>query len=84
MTAQIGQQKEATQRLQAKYEGEPKPIISSASIGGEQMTIDIGMKHVSQLVVRKSNNAAMEMAIADFFTVRMYMTGLLSLVVLDK
>ncbi len=55
------------QRLQAKYEGGPKPINSSASIGGEQMTIDVGMERASQLDIRKSNNAAMDMAIADLF-----------------
>ncbi len=32
------------QRLQAKYEGGPKPINSSASIGGEQMTINVGIE----------------------------------------
>ncbi len=57
----------ATWRLQAKYEGDPKPINFSASIGGGQMTIDVGMEHASQLDIRKSNNAAMEMAITDFF-----------------
>ena len=31
------------------------------------MTIDDGMECTSQLDIRKSNNAAMEMAIADFF-----------------
>ncbi len=55
------------QRLQAKYEGEPKPINSSASIGDEQMTIDVGIECASQLDLRKPNNTAMEMAIADFF-----------------
>ncbi len=69
MTALTKQQKEATLRLQAKYEGDPKPVNSSASIGGGQMAIDVGMKRASQLDIRKSNNADMKMAIADFFTV---------------
>ncbi len=66
MTALTKQQKEATWRLQAKYEGHPKLVNSSASISGGQMTIHVGMEHTSQLDVRKSHNAAMEMAIADF------------------
>ncbi len=48
------------------------------------MTIDVGMERTSQLDIRKSNNSAMEMAIADFFTVRIYLTGLLSQVGFDK
>ncbi len=67
MTALTKQQKEAMQKLQAKYDGDPKPVNSSASIGGGQMTINVGMEHASQLDIRKSNNAAMEMVIADFF-----------------
>ncbi len=31
------------------------------------MTIDVGMERRSQLDIRKSNNAAMEMAITNFF-----------------
>ncbi len=31
------------------------------------MSIDIRMEQASQLYIRKSNNAAMEMPIADFF-----------------
>ncbi len=54
-------------RIQAQYEGDPKPVNSSASIGGGQMTINVGMECASQLDIRKSKNAAMEMAIADFF-----------------
>ncbi len=50
-----------------KYEGDPKSVNSSVSIGGGQMTIDVGMECTSQLDIRKSNNAAMEMAIADVF-----------------
>ncbi len=53
--------------LQAKYKVEPKPVNSSASTGGGQMTIDVGIECASQLDMRKSNNAAMEMAIADCF-----------------
>ncbi len=60
-------QKEAAWRLQAKYEDEPKIVNSSASIGGGQMTFDVGMECASQLNIRKFNNAAMEMVIADFF-----------------
>ncbi len=67
MTALTKQQKEATQRLQTKYEDDPKPVNSSASIGGGQLTIDVGMERASLLDIRISNNAAMEMAIADFF-----------------
>ncbi len=48
------------------------------------MTIDVGMEWASQLDIRKSNNAAMEMAIADFFTVRIYLTRLPSLVIFNK
>ncbi len=66
MTALTKQQKEAMQRLQAKYKHEPKPVNSSASIGGEQMTIDVGMECATQLDMRKSNNAVIEMAVADF------------------
>ncbi len=75
MTALTEWQKETTGRLQAKYEGDPKPINSSASICGGQMTINIGMKCASQLDERKSSNAAMEMAIADFFIVRIDLPG---------
>ncbi len=50
-----------------KYEGDPKSVNSSVSIGGGQMTIDVGMECTSQLDIRKSNNAVMEMVIADFF-----------------
>ncbi len=67
MTALTKQHREATQKLQAKYDSDPKPVNSSASIGGEQMTIDVGMERASQLDIRKSNNAAMDMAIADLF-----------------
>ncbi len=49
MTALTKQQKEATLRLQAKYEGDPKPVNSSASIGGGQITINVGMECASQL-----------------------------------
>ncbi len=84
MTALTKQQKESMERLQAKYEGDPKPIDSSASNGGEQMTINVGMECTSQLDIRKSNNAAMDMAIADFFTVRICLTGQPSLVVFNK
>ncbi len=84
MTALTKQQKEATRKLQAKYDSDPKPINSSSSVGGGQMTIDIGMECTSQLDIRKSNNAAMEMAIADFFTVRIYLTRLLSQVGFDE
>ena len=48
------------------------------------MTINVGMECASQLDIRKSNNAVMEMAIADFFNVRIYLTWLPSLVVFDK
>ncbi len=71
-------------RIQAKYEGDRKPVNSSASIGSGQMIIDVGMECASQLDVRKSNNAAMEMAIADFFTMRIYLARLLSLVIFNK
>ncbi len=67
MTTVSEQQKEATWRLQAKYDSDPKLDKSSASIGDGQMTINVGMEHASQLDIRKSNNAAMEMVIADFF-----------------
>ncbi len=67
MTALIKQQKEATQKLQAKYDSDPKPVDSCASVGSGQTTIHVGMERASQLDIRKSNNAAMEMAIADFF-----------------
>ncbi len=67
MTALTKWQQEATRKLQVKYEGDPKPVNSSISIGDGQMTIDVGMERASQLDIRKSNNAAMEMAIADFF-----------------
>ncbi len=67
MTALTKWQKEARWRPQDKYEGEPKPVNSSASIDGGQMTIDVGRERTSQLNIRSSNNAAMEMAIADFF-----------------
>ncbi len=36
-------------RLQAKYEGEPKPINSSAPIDGGKKVIDVGMEPTSQL-----------------------------------
>ncbi len=67
ITALTERLQEATRKLQVKYEGDPKPINSCVSIGGEQMTINVGMERASQLDIRKSNNAAMEMAIADFF-----------------
>ncbi len=67
MTTLTKRQNKATQRLQAKYEDDPKPVNSSASIGGGQMTVNVGMECTSQLDIRKSNNAAMEMAIADYF-----------------
>ncbi len=67
MTALTKQQKEAMWRLQAKYEVDLKPVNSSSSIGCGQMTIDVGIEHASQLDIRKSNKAVMEMAIADFF-----------------
>ncbi len=44
-----------------------KPVNPCAFVGGGQMTIDVGMEHASQLDIRKTNNAAMEMAIVDFF-----------------
>ncbi len=34
MTALTKQQKEATQKLQVKYDGDPKPVNSSGSLGG--------------------------------------------------
>ncbi len=43
MTALIKWLKEATQILKAKYEGEAKPVNSSASIDGGQMTIDVSL-----------------------------------------
>ncbi len=55
------------QKLQAKDDSDPKPVSSSASNGGGQMIINVGMGQASQLDTRKSNNAVMEMAIADFF-----------------
>ncbi len=67
MTTLTKRQNKATQRLQAKYEDDPKPVNSSASIGGGKMTINVELERASQLDIRKSNNAAMEMAIADFF-----------------
>ncbi len=84
MTTLTKRQTEAMWRLQANYDGEPKPVNSSVSIGGKQMTIDVGMEHACQLDIRKSNNAAMEMAIDDFFTVRIYITRLLSHTVVDE
>ncbi len=81
MTALTKQQGEATRKLHAKYDSDPKPVNSSASIGGGQMTINVGMERISQLDIRKSNNAAM--AITDFFTARIYLTGLLSQVGFD-
>ncbi len=49
----------------SKYEGNsnPTPINASALVGGGQWTIDIGIEQASQMVIRKWNNAAMEMAI---------------------
>ncbi len=76
MATLMGRHKQAILRLQAKYEGDPKPINSPVSIGGGQMTINIGMESASQLDLRKSNNAAMEMVIAIFFIVGIYLTGL--------
>ncbi len=67
MTALTKRQQEATRKLQVKYEGDPKLVNSSVTIGGGQITIDAGMECASQLDLRKSNNAAMEMAIANFF-----------------
>ncbi len=83
ITALIKRQKEAMRRLQPKYDGDPKPINSSVSIGGGQMTIDVEMEDTSQLDTRKSNNATMEMAIADFFHCekRIYPTELPSLAI---
>ncbi len=48
------------------------------------MPINIGMEHANQLDIRKTNNAAMAIAIADFFTVRIYMSVPLSIVILDE
>ncbi len=59
MTALTKWQKEAKWRLQAKYDGEPKPINSFASTGGGQVYIDIVMECTSQLDIKKFNNAAM-------------------------
>ncbi len=69
MTALTERQADATRNLKSKYIGNTSqnPVKSCASVGGGQMTIDVGMEHASQLYIRKSNNAAMEMAIADFF-----------------
>ncbi len=39
------------------------------------MTIDVGMEWASQTDIRKSNNAAIEMATADFSIVIMSPTG---------
>ncbi len=75
---------EAMQKLQVKYDGNPKLVNSSSSIGGGQMTINVGMECASQLDIRKSNNAAMEMAIADFFTVRIYLIWLPSLAIFEE
>ncbi len=48
------------------------------------MTIDFEIDQASKMDVGKSNNAAMEMEIADFFISRISLTGLLSLVVFNS
>ncbi len=48
------------------------------------MTIDIGMECASQLDIRKSNNVAINMVIADFFIVRIFLIVQLSQVIFDE
>ncbi len=68
MTILTKQQTDGTCGLQSKYKGNsnPTPINSSISVCGGQMTINIGMEWASKQDIMKSNNAAMDMLIADF------------------
>ncbi len=48
------------------------------------MTINVGIECASHFDIRKYNNAAMEMAIDDFFIVRMFLIMQLSQDVFDR
>ncbi len=66
MTPLTKPQANGTWRLKPKYEDNSNPISvnSCVSVGGGQMTVNAGVELALQLDIRKSNIAAIEIAIA--------------------